>query len=69
MVRQRAVNTDIDASQSMPQRVVELCVSLGASANDLVPFEVCNAARSPASRRQWRGRLLPASPRSSGRTE
>ena len=45
-----AVHTDIDASRAVYEWVVTLCESLGASRNDLVPFEkYANAARSLAN--------------------
>jgi hypothetical protein len=39
-----AVHTDIDASRSIFNWVVDLCVALGADAKDLVPFEKYAAA-------------------------
>jgi len=39
-----AVHTDIEASRSVYNWVVELCVKLGASRDDLVPFEKYAAA-------------------------
>ncbi len=39
-----AVNSDLDASRAVYNWVVDLCVSLGASRNDLVPFEKYAAA-------------------------
>jgi hypothetical protein len=45
-----AVHTDIDVSRAVYSWVVELCKSLGAAEEDLVPFErYANAARSLAS--------------------
>jgi hypothetical protein len=45
-----AVHTDIEASRSVYNWVVKLCMSLGASENDLVPFEkYANAALSLGS--------------------
>jgi hypothetical protein len=42
-----AVHSDIDTSRSVYNWVVDLCKSLGADANDLVPFEkYANAAQS-----------------------
>ena len=46
----QAVHGDIEASRSVYNWVVRLCVSLGAAENDLVPFEkYANAALSLAS--------------------
>ncbi|HEX2257006.1 MAG TPA: hypothetical protein VHG92_09985, partial [Afifellaceae bacterium] len=39
-----AVHTDPEASRSVYNWVVELCVSLGADRNDMVPFEKYAAA-------------------------
>ena len=45
-----AVHSDIDASRSVYNWVVKLCVALGANENDMVPFEkYANAALSLAS--------------------
>ncbi len=45
-----AVHTDIDESRAVYEWVVTLCESLGASRNDLVPFEkYANAAQSLAN--------------------
>jgi hypothetical protein len=41
-----AVHTDLDASRTVFNWVVELCKSLGADAKDLVPFEKYAAAAS-----------------------
>ena len=47
---QEAVHSDIEASRSVYNWVVKLCVSLGANEKDLVPFEkYANAANSLAS--------------------
>ncbi|MDP1536485.1 MAG: hypothetical protein Q8L95_04805 [Burkholderiales bacterium] len=45
-----AVHSDINATRTVYEWVVKLCVSLGASANDMVPFEkYANAALSLGS--------------------
>ena len=53
-----AVHTDIEASRSVYNWVVDLCVGLGASRDDLVPFEKYAAAAQGLSRPSSAARAL-----------
>ncbi len=53
-----AVHTDIEASRSVYNWVKDLCVGLGADANDLVPFEKYAAAAQGLSRPSSAARAL-----------
>src|SRR5262249_15544853 len=53
-----AVHTDIEASRSIYNWVRDLCVSLGAAPDDLVPFEKYAAAAQGLSRPSSAARAL-----------
>jgi hypothetical protein len=53
-----AVHTDIDESRSIHNFVVDVCVKLGASRDDLVPFEKYSAAAESLSRPASAARAL-----------
>jgi hypothetical protein len=55
---QEAVHADIEASRSVYNWVVELCVKLGASRDDLVPFEKYAAAAQDLVRPSSAARAL-----------
>jgi hypothetical protein len=55
---QEAVHTDIDTSRSVYNFVNDLCVKLGASPNDLVPFEKYAAAAQSLTRPASAARAL-----------
>jgi hypothetical protein len=52
------VHTDIDASRSVYNWVRELCLTLGASADDLVPFEKYASAAHGLARPSSAARAL-----------
>jgi hypothetical protein len=53
-----AVHTDVEASRSVYNWVVDLCVELGSSRDDLVPFEKYAAAAQSLSRPSSAARAL-----------
>jgi hypothetical protein len=53
-----AVHTDLEASRSIYNFVIELCTRIGASPNDLVPFEKYAAAANELSRPASAARAL-----------
>ena len=55
---QEAVHSDIEESRSVYNFVNDLCVKLGASPNDLVPFEKYAAAAQSLSRPASAARAL-----------
>ena len=55
---QEAVHTDIETSRSVYNFVFDLCVKLGASPNDLVPFEKYAAAAQSLTRPASAARAL-----------
>jgi hypothetical protein len=55
---QEAVHSDLEASRSIYNFVNELCVKLGASPGDLVPFEKYAAASQSLSRPASAARAL-----------
>jgi hypothetical protein len=58
-----AVHSDLDESRSVYDFVIDLCVNLGASRTDLVPFEKYAAAASGLSRPSSAARALFAGAR------
>jgi len=55
---QEAVHSDLAASQSIYDFVVDLCIRIGASPDDLVPFEKYAAAAKELSRPASAARAL-----------
>src|SRR5262249_56409314 len=55
---QEAVHRDLEASRSVYDFVVELCVKLGAARDDLVPFEKYAAAAQSLTRPSSAARAL-----------
>src|SRR5207244_12826534 len=56
---QEAVHSDIETSKAVYNFVFDLCVKLGASPNDLVPFEKYAAAGQSLTRPGSAARWLP----------